>query len=123
MQISADTLLAAAISARTLPYKANGGRLSADTIPSIDRLLQGEIVLKIIGRHVTIGPHPFYRSRIRKTGFKTLNQLHVPLHLLKNNFTLEPCNISQGTSTLKVELLTTSVTDCLFIKMFQHHRR
>ena len=59
MQISAETLLAAAISARTLPYKANGGRLSADTIPSIDRLLQGEIVLKIIGRHVTIGPHLF----------------------------------------------------------------
>ena len=51
MQISADTLLAAAISARTLPYKANVDRLSADTISSIDRLLQGDLVLKIIGRH------------------------------------------------------------------------
>ena len=43
--------MAAAVGARTLPYKANVGSLSVDTIFSIDRLLQGDVVLNIIGRH------------------------------------------------------------------------
>ena len=49
-------------------------------------------------------PPLYYRSRIRKAGFNTLtslSQLHVLLHLLISVF----C-----TKTLKVELLTASVT-------------
>ena len=51
-------------------------------------------------------PPIHYRSGIRKMG----------LHLLLSDCTRKPCNISQITSTFKVEILTASVIDYLIKK-------